>query len=443
MKLYKSETLNKLVYIVTNAFVIVLIASFFILPTNFFVNAQYLDSTSYQLENPVTIIEGGESSSTSFKYLSGSGQLDSGQSTSTNFESLAGTLYYTSASTPVLFATAGDRRVSLSWTVPITTYGNITSYSVGISTNPTGTYTYSTVGNITNTIRTGLINDTTYYFKIRTYVAGLVVSESIHVSATPQANGVPLFLNLNSSPNNANSINFSGFAYPQAKVFILKDGNVFSTTTADANAQFSLSLNNITGSGAYVFSIYAQDSQGRKSSAITLPIKLNSQSTTNVAGIFLSPTISVDKSIVKQGENLAIFGQSAPNSIVTFSINTPVEFFATTKANDLGIYKYNLNISKFSVRKYVVKSKSTLLNQSSPFGNTAVFSVGTETKKKELKECTSLHGDINCDDKINLVDFSVTAFWYKKPNPPKAVDLNGDGVVDLIDFSIIAFNWTG
>ena len=56
-------------------------------------------------------------------------------------------------------------------------------------------------------------------------------------------------------------------------------------------------------------------------------------------------------------------------------------------------------------------------------------------------------GDANGDRKINLIDFSIAAYWYKRALTPQAkssgVDVNGDGKVDLIDFSIMAFNWTG
>ncbi len=61
-----------------------------------------------------------------------------------------------------------------------------------------------------------------------------------------------------------------------------------------------------------------------------------------------------------------------------------------------------------------------------------------------------LRGDISDggggDGVVNLVDFSILAFWYGKKLPEdmkKIVDLTGDGVVDLKDFSILASNWTG
>lgn len=53
----------------------------------------------------------------------------------------------------------------------------------------------------------------------------------------------------------------------------------------------------------------------------------------------------------------------------------------------------------------------------------------------------NIPGDCNTDGVINLTDFSVSAFWYKKQNPPICVDINKDSIVDLIDFSILAYYW--
>jgi len=53
-------------------------------------------------------------------------------------------------------------------------------------------------------------------------------------------------------------------------------------------------------------------------------------------------------------------------------------------------------------------------------------------------------GDLNSDGKVNLVDFSIAAYWYGRVFLPaaKASDLNSDGKVDLADFSIMAYYWS-
>ena len=64
--------------------------------------------------------------------------------------------------------------------------------------------------------------------------------------------------------------------------------------------------------------------------------------------------------------------------------------------------------------------------------------------KKNNNSCGTLIGDLNCDGRVNIIDFSIMAYWYnKKTTPPTKIDLNGDGKITLIDFSIMAFYWTG
>lgn len=51
--------------------------------------------------------------------------------------------------------------------------------------------------------------------------------------------------------------------------------------------------------------------------------------------------------------------------------------------------------------------------------------------------------DLNGDTHVDIADFSILAYWYKRANPPLSIDMNDDGVVDLTDFSILAYYWTG
>lgn len=448
MKVSKSTPL----YILMSTFMVATLAGFFVFPNSLNVYAQYLNSASYQLENPVTIIEGGESASSSFKYLSGSGQLDSGEGTSTSFTNLAGTLYYPVGTTPVLITTAGNSQVALSWTASVGTFGTVTSYSVGISTSSGGVYTYTSVGNVASYTYTGLTNGTTYYFKVRSYALGIALSDSVFVSGTPVGSstppppppggGGPPILPGVGGDNGTSSINFSGRAYPQSKVVILKNGSIYVTTIADPLASFSVSANKVS-EGEQIFSVYGEDSQGRRSIPFTFPLKVGLDSTINIGGIFLSPTIDVDKNVVKQGENIAIFGQSVPDSNITISVNSPVEFFNNVKTDKEGVYLLNFDTAKLEIGSHSAKSKSAILTEVSPFGNTVAFKVGTESKKKDVKDCSNLRGDLNCDGKVNLVDFSIMAYWYKKSGVPVKIDLNSDSLVNLVDFSILAYNWTG
>lgn len=71
-------------------------------------------------------------------------------------------------------------------------------------------------------------------------------------------------------------------------------------------------------------------------------------------------------------------------------------------------------------------------------------STGEISKKREEVLCSRY--DLNCDGRINLVDFSILAYWWKRPLTAEAkrrIDFNGDGKVSLVDFSILAYHWTG
>lgn len=235
-------------------------------------------------------------------------------------------------------------------------------------------------------------------------------------------------------------VNFVGRAYPKSTITLLKDAQIVATTISGDDANFQITLTNITA-GSYLFSLYSEDKYGNRSSLLTFPLSVTSGVTTNVTGIFIAPTIDVDKSEVKKGEILKIFGQAIPNSDITVIINSEEEIYGKTKADQLGAYLYNLDTLTVEMGEHLAKSRATLKEEISPLSKAISFKVGTRTVSKTIGKCGK--ADLNCDKKVNLIDFSIAAYWYKRPSPPKNVDLNGDGKVDLIDFSIMAYYWTG
>jgi len=243
------------------------------------------------------------------------------------------------------------------------------------------------------------------------------------------------------APPVVTQVNFSGRAYPKSAVTLLKDAQVAATTVAGADANFQISLSGLSA-GNYIFSVYSEDSKGVRSSLLTFPVSVTSGATTNVSGIFIAPTIAVDKSEVKRGDNIAIFGQSVSSAEITISVNSDEEFFAKTPADKDGVYLYNFDTTQLEVGQHLAKSKASLGGEISSFSKAVGFSVGTKSVAVE-PEKKVLKGDLNNDGRVNLIDFSIAAYWYKRPNPPAKVDLNKDGKVDLVDFSILAYYWTG
>ena len=245
------------------------------------------------------------------------------------------------------------------------------------------------------------------------------------------------------APAPSTSATFLGRAYPKSEVTILKDGQVAASTVAGADSQFNIAISGLSG-GSYIFSLYSEDTNGNRSSLMTFPVSITAGAATQISGIFIAPTIAIDKTQVKQGDNLAIFGQSAPSSSITITIASENEIFGKATADSSGIYLYNLDTNELEMGEHLARSKASLanLNLLSSQSSAISFTVGTVNVLAQKKKATP-KGDSNKDGKVNLVDFSIMSYWFKRPKPPIAADMNSDGKVDLIDFSILAYNWTG
>jgi hypothetical protein len=399
-------------------------------------------STSFQIENPVITNGGGVSTSSNFRYISTLGQLVTGQSISTSFTQNAGFLYFPTATSPVIIATPGSNQVALTWTSAVGTFANVSGYEVGISTSISGPFSYTDVGTTTSSTRTGLTNGTTYYFKIRSYAAGAILSESVVLSATPVGPLPPSGGGGSGAAPSVTGITFFGRAYPLSKVTILKDGQQSITTIAGPDAQFSATISGLS-SGTYTFSVFSSDSNDRQSTLFTFPVTFTSGASTSVGGIFLAPTISVDKSEVKKGDTIAIFGQSAPLAAVTISVHSEVELFRQTLTDANGVYLYNFDTAPLEIGRHQTKSRADVNNNVTQYGKIIGFSVGDKNVPIDTTVADSMRADLNTDGKVNLIDFSIMSYWYRRTGFPEKIDLNTDKKIDLIDFSILAYNWTG
>ena len=240
---------------------------------------------------------------------------------------------------------------------------------------------------------------------------------------------------------------FSGRAYPRSTVTILKDAQVVSSIIAGTDSNFQVEVSNLAA-GNYTFSVYGEDDKGNRSSMLVFPAGVTANTTTRISGIFIAPTISVDKSEVKKGEDIAIFGQSAPQADVTININSDNEFFEKVKTDNNGVYLLNFDTSFLEMGQHFTRAKAASNGEISSFGKSISFLVGSKTVLAPKTE-KILKGDLNGDSKVNLVDFSIAAYWYKRK--PLSANfaikekerLNGDGKIDLVDFSIMAYYWTG
>src|SRR3989338_90875 len=171
-----------------------IIIAFILLLNGYTAFATDFSSTDYKVSAPV-LFSGEYSTSTSYQLFGSISQIVTGTSTVAGYQVVSGFLYFPMVSTPVASATAGAGQVSWTWSAETVAQGwSIGGYNVGQSTTIGGPYTYSvSLGNVTNSTRTGLTNGTTYYFIVRAQDAfGNSIATSSEVSAMPVASATAI-----------------------------------------------------------------------------------------------------------------------------------------------------------------------------------------------------------------------------------------------------------
>ena len=236
-------------------------------------------------------------------------------------------------------------------------------------------------------------------------------------------------------------ITISGYAYPGLEVTLLKDAQVALVTTAGMDGRFNASLIGLSA-GSYIFSVYSEDRLGIRSALFSFPVIVTSGATARVSGIFIPPTLRVDKSQVKKGDDITFFGTTTPGSLVNITVNSFNNIILQTNANDDGVYLQAYNTSELDKEEHTVQTRAVLNGQLTSNSKVVTFVVGDSNITQPTPHDFT-KADLNDDGRVNIVDFSIAAYWYKRLSPPASVDLNTDGKVDIVDFSIMAYNWTG
>lgn len=238
---------------------------------------------------------------------------------------------------------------------------------------------------------------------------------------------------------------FRGLAYPGSVVSLLKNGTIVAETPAAPNGAFELRLSNLT-QGTYSFGIRAEDVERLTSKLQTFSVYVTEGIVTVVDGIFIPPTITSDKVEVKYGDVITFSGRSLPDAEVRLSFMGQVEILKRAKANTEGAWSYKLNSTELGLGDHNAKARSITAEGLSPYSQEIDFRIGDANRlRTKLSELSGFRRrcDLNNDNRVNLLDFSIMAFWYKRTGFPVKVDLSSDNQINLTDLSILAYCWTG
>ncbi|MEK7588484.1 MAG: hypothetical protein AAB438_01565 [Patescibacteria group bacterium] len=282
-----------------------------------------------------------------------------------------------------------------------------------------------------------------YFFCFSFPVYGLEIISTEDVSVNAVVGSTPL-VDGGGSPNPLyipeTAVRFSGIAYPYAPVYLLKEGVVQDKVFSNSSGYFSVTLKE-EYSSTVLYTLFAVDLFGNRSLLLNYPIVVYQGYLTHLSGIRFAPTIVTNKVEVHPYDYLTVSGYATPSE--------DLEIFVIDKNNNKKKYEFNAKIDgtykltfpmlNYSLGEYVVYVK--YINDKR-ISKLLKFKVAEEPKS-DNGDTKDIPGDCNFDKRIDLVDFSILAYWYKKPNPPVCLDTNKDKIINLVDFSILAFYWTG
>lgn len=158
-----------------------------------------------------------------------------------------------------------------------------------------------------------------------------------------------------------------------------------------------------------------------------------------VSGILLSPTISIDKTEITPGETITVTGKSKPRIAVDTVTQPVVNTYNSASADD-GSWTYTIPgavTALLAPGVYQLRSQATDGGNLSLFSPTVNFTVRAPDTDNPPPACDISHGDLNCDTRVNLKDFSILLTHWNT-NHRKA-DIVADGIVNLKDFSRMMF----
>ncbi len=239
-------------------------------------------------------------------------------------------------------------------------------------------------------------------------------------------------------PPTEGSVVFEGWAYPDSKLVLLKDGQIAEEINI-SDANFSEHISDIDY-GSYSFAVYAVDPNGERSATKSSTMTVRSDTVNLISDIFIPPTLGPSGEQVDSDGEIELGGYTIPEGVVEVQLLDGNEEMVATEdvePDSLGRFWYEPDIQALSSGIYTVRVRTVLgENTRKSDWTEAVFGVEMDPETEP-----SLTADLNNDGSVGLADFSILLYHWNTGNP--AADINNDGFVGLADFSIMMHQWTG
>lgn len=313
----------------------------------------------------------------------------------------------------------------------ISTYIRVTgiSFSPGVTINLYGV----TAINPTES------GDFVIYIRITEDADGLIVRNEAGVLAKNTTGSVTVSAYLEAD---IGMLRIIGYGSPGMFVSFAEGSTPIGSTTANDIGRFAQVFPGMA-EAVHTITITGYDIYNRTTPPTIVQAFTRMHELTTISDIILPPTIELNTNRITPGEAIEISGRGTPDYRAMIFTEPPLNSFEVD-VNDLGEYQYtfsdtsNLELGDHKIYALL----QNLIGSQSLFSNTLFFRViSGEEEPGEEPVCNISRGDLNCDDLVDLVDFSILLFYWGSNEG--LADINNDGTVNLVDFSVMMFYWQG
>ena len=343
----------------------------------------------------------------------------------------------TSSSIVVSWTAPGDDGSSgtaatydLRYSTSLITDGNFSS-----ATQVSGEPTPSVAGSSESMTVTGLSASTLYYFALKTSDE---VPNTSAISNVPS--GTTSAISDTGTPSSGGGggvaprrVIFSGKAYPESKIEILRKGALeeiyqqvpSESFNIDEQGLFTFTYTGLLGDD-YFFTLRAEDKDGRNTGIVAFSVPLQGD-LFEARDILVPPTIGFEKALVSKNETLKVMGYAIPNSMLELEIDGLK--YKEAKAAPSGFWSIDADVARFAYGAHRVRVRQIISDTISNFSLIRIFKVSTPSTAKV---------DLNGDDVVNIQDWSIFLFrWGGEDQELRSKnDFNDDGKINIVDFSI-------
>lgn len=235
-------------------------------------------------------------------------------------------------------------------------------------------------------------------------------------------------------------LRIEGYTAPNTYVIFTEGSSVRGTDFAGPTGFFAKVFPAIQVT-THTYTFYGIDIENRTTTSKSISAYTPAFQQITITDQLLSPTLEINSTDILIGDPIHATGSAYPGSTITIFTDTPVRTY-TASASATGDWTYTIpSTASYTPGDYRIYTLAqTIGGLQSLISPTILFTIASSGGGGSGTACGDIgDGDVNCDDIVDLTDFSILMYYWGTSDA--SADVNSDGLVDLTDFSIMMYYW--